>query len=86
MVGDKRSTIRRLGAGAVFGETAVLTGEPRTASVVAVTDVTLKLITGDSLNRELDRNPWLAAFVRSLANLFRETDKRLSSPPDEPNV
>ena len=85
-VGDRRMTIRRLGAGAVFGETAVLTGEPRTASVIAVTDVTLKLITGDSLNRELDRNPWLAAFVRSLANLFRETDKRLSSPPDEPSV
>jgi eukaryotic-like serine/threonine-protein kinase len=85
-VGEKHLTIRRLGAGAVFGETAVITGEPRTASVVAVTDVTVKLITGDSLNRELDRNPWLAAFVRSLANLFRETDRRLSSPPEEPTV
>jgi serine/threonine-protein kinase len=77
---DKRVFIRRLGPGDVFGETAVLTREPRTASVVAATDVTLKLITGDSLNRELDRNPWLAAFVRSLANLFRETDERLSRP------
>jgi serine/threonine-protein kinase len=79
-VADKRVFIRRLGPGDVFGETAVLTREPRTASVVAATDVTLKLITGDSLNRELDRNPWLAAFVRSLANLFRETDERLSRP------
>jgi serine/threonine-protein kinase len=79
-VADKRVFIRRLGPGDVFGETAVLTREPRTASVVAATDVTLKLITGDSLNRELDRNPWLAAFVRSLANLFRETDERLSHP------
>jgi eukaryotic-like serine/threonine-protein kinase len=77
-VADKRILIRRLGPGDVFGETAVLTREPRTASVIAATDVTLKLITGDSLNRELDRNPWLAAFVRSLANLFRETDERLS--------
>jgi eukaryotic-like serine/threonine-protein kinase len=79
-VADKRVFIRRLGPGDVFGETAVLTREPRTASVVAATDVTVKLITGDSLNRELDRNPWLAAFVRSLANLFRETDERLSRP------
>jgi serine/threonine-protein kinase len=84
MVADKRVFIRRLGPGDVFGETAVLTREPRTASVVAATDVTLKLITGDSLNRELDRNPWLAAFVRSLANLFRETDERLSHPSSPP--
>ena len=48
-------------------------------------EVTVKVITGDSLNRELDRNPWLAAFVRSLANLFRETDQRLSEPPSIPN-
>ncbi|HEX6274874.1 MAG TPA: cyclic nucleotide-binding domain-containing protein, partial [Polyangiaceae bacterium] len=79
-VGGKRVFIRRLAPGDVFGETAVLTREPRTASVVAASNVTLKLITGDSLNRELDRNPWLAAFVRSLANLFRETDERLSRP------
>jgi serine/threonine-protein kinase len=83
---EKRTCVRRLGPGDVFGETAVLTREPRTASVVAASDVTLKLITGDSLNRELDRNPWLAAFVRSLANLFHETDQRLSRPsvPEEP--
>jgi serine/threonine-protein kinase len=79
-VAEKLVFIRRLGPGDVFGETAVLTREPRTASVIAATDVTVKLITGDSLNRELDRNPWLAAFVRSLANLFRETDERLSHP------
>jgi len=72
--------VRRLGPGDVFGETAVLTGEARTASVIATEDSTLKVITGDSLNRELDRNPWLAAFVRSLAMLFRETDGRLSKP------
>jgi len=76
--GEQSSVLRRLGPGAVFGETAVFTRAPRTASVVAVTDVTLKLITADSLNRELDRNPWLGAFVRSLAGLFREADQRLS--------
>jgi hypothetical protein len=43
--------------------------------------VTLKVITGESLNRELDQNPILAAFVRSLASLFRETDAALSVRP-----
>jgi eukaryotic-like serine/threonine-protein kinase len=83
--------VRRLGPGDVFGETAVFAGGLRTASIVAVDDVTLKVITGDSLNRELDQSPILAAFVRSLAGLFREADAALfgrggasadSTPPD----
>jgi eukaryotic-like serine/threonine-protein kinase len=83
-IGAERVLVRSLGPGDVFGETAVLTGTPRTASVVAAEDSTLKVITGGSLNRELDRNPWLAAFVRSLAALFRETDERLSRPTPPP--
>jgi serine/threonine-protein kinase len=73
--------VRRLTAGAVFGEMAVFTGGTRTATVVAVDDVTVKVITGASLNRELDRNPWVAAFVRSLANLLRDTEEHTSQPP-----
>jgi len=78
--GARSITLRRLGPGAVFGETAVFARSPRTASVVALSDVTVKLITADSLNRELDRSPWLGAFVRSLAGLFREADQRLAEP------
>jgi eukaryotic-like serine/threonine-protein kinase len=77
---NERVLLRKLGPGEVFGETAVLTRGARTASVVAVENVTLKVITGESLNRELDQNPWLGAFMRSLAVLFRETDQRLSDP------
>jgi eukaryotic-like serine/threonine-protein kinase len=73
----ERRLVRRLGPGDVFGEAAVFGGGARTASIVAVDDVTLKVITGDSLNRELDQNPVLATFVRSLAGLFRETDAAL---------
>lgn len=80
-VDGQPQVMRRLTRGGVFGETAVLTAGPRTASVVAVGDVTLKVISADSLNHELDRNPWLAAFVRSLATLFREADQRLSGLP-----
>jgi eukaryotic-like serine/threonine-protein kinase len=77
----ERKCVRRLVAGEVFGETAVFGGGPRTASIVAVGDVTLKVITGDALNHELDQNPILATFVRSLANLFREADAALSTRP-----
>jgi eukaryotic-like serine/threonine-protein kinase len=77
----ERALVRRLEAGDVFGEMAVFSGGVRTATVVAVGDVIVKLITGSSLNRELDRNPWVAAFVRSLARMLRETEERSSRPP-----
>jgi CRP-like cAMP-binding protein len=80
-IGGEPRVVRRLGPGDVFGEAAVFAPGPRTASIVAVGDVTLKVVTGDSLNRELDQNPMLAAFVRSLANLFREADAALSVRP-----
>ncbi|HEU5072777.1 MAG TPA: protein kinase [Polyangiaceae bacterium] len=82
LIEGKQVLVRRLDPGDVFGETAVFTGSPRTASVIARERVTLKVITGPSLNRELDHNPWLATFVRSLAELFKEADARLSRNPD----
>ena len=69
--------VRRLGPGDVFVKRLFASG-PFRASIVAVDDMTLKVITGDSLNRELDQSPILAAFVRSLASLFRETDAALT--------
>lgn len=81
LIDGQRTLIRRLMPGDVFGEMAVFSGGVRTATVVAVEEVTVKLITGDSLNRELDRNPWVAAFVRSLARMLRETEERSIHPP-----
>jgi hypothetical protein len=80
-IDGERTLVRRLEPGDVFGEMAVFSGGIRTATVVAVDEVTLKLITGASLNRELDRNPWVAAFVRSLARTLRHTEERSSRPP-----
>jgi serine/threonine protein kinase len=73
--------IRRLPSGSVFGEMAVFTGGTRTATVRAVDEVTVKLITGASLTLELDRNPWVAAFMRSLARMVRDNEDRSSRPP-----
>jgi serine/threonine-protein kinase len=81
LIDGQRTLVRRLLAGDVFGEMAVFSGGVRTATVVAVDEVTVKLITGASLHRELDRNPWVAAFVRSLARMLRETEERSSRVP-----
>jgi CRP-like cAMP-binding protein len=61
----------------VFGETALLTGRKRTASVYAVDDVVLKVVTRASLDRELQRSSWVHAIVRVLAERFGDVDERL---------
>ena len=69
--------LRHMGPGEVFGETAIFSHKPRTASVKATTDALLLKVTGDVLSRALGLNSWMGAFVRALADRFREADRRL---------
>ena len=50
----------RLGRGALFGEMGVLTGEPRTATVVALGDAALLSVDRDAFERILSAEPDLA--------------------------
>lgn len=68
--------VRRLGANDTFGETAVLTGGRRTATVVAVTTVRARVVTREALDVELGHDTWLGSFVRALVNRFREVSER----------
>jgi serine/threonine protein kinase len=72
--------LRVMEPGDVFGETAVFSRKPRTASVKAMTDVVLLKVTGDVLSRALGLNSWMGAFVRALADRFREADQKLRAP------
>ena len=56
--GDSRG-IAMLDAGAAFGEISLLTGEPRTATVRALTEVTAIQIDKDTLSPVLEDNPAL---------------------------
>jgi CRP-like cAMP-binding protein len=67
-----------MGPGEVFGEAAVFTSQPRTASVAARTDVTVKVVTADALDRELSQNTWIGPLVRALAERFRDIDERFT--------
>ena len=71
------TVLRDMGPGEVFGETAVFSEKPRTASVKAVTDVVLVAVTRDVLSRAMGLNSWMGAFVRALADRFREIDEKL---------
>jgi serine/threonine-protein kinase len=68
--------LRVMGPGEVFGETAVFSSKPRTANVKSLTDVVLLVVTGDVLSKAVGLNSWMGAFVRTLADRFREADQR----------
>lgn len=77
-VDGKKVSLRFMSAGEVFGEAAIFTSERRTASVVALGDVTVKLVTRELLEMEFSRSTWMGALVRSLAGRFRELDAELT--------
>lgn len=75
-IGSARMVLRKLGPGDVFGETAIFAASPRTASVVVLADAELIVVTKNVIERELaTMQPWLAAFVRTLATRFGNVDE-----------
>jgi serine/threonine-protein kinase len=76
-VDGKEVHLREMGPGEVFGETAILAASPRTASVVALERTVLLAVTRDVLEQELGAmKPWMSAFIRTLAERFRERESK----------
>ncbi len=73
----KTIVLRRLTAGDVFGETAIFANAPRSATVVAIDDVSAVVVERTALEH-LVRSSWLGLFVKSLADRFLELDARLA--------
>ncbi|MBF0314001.1 MAG: cyclic nucleotide-binding domain-containing protein [Oligoflexia bacterium] len=68
-----------LGSGEIFGELSFLDGEPRSASVEALTDVALVEINGDMRSKEMENLPkWVMPVMRAVCNRFRDADQRLT--------
>ena len=71
MIDGAAVSLRTLGPGDMFGETAIFAASARTASVVAIDDVGLILVTSDVIEQELaSMKPWMGAFIRTLASRF----------------
>ena len=72
----ERKILRELAAGEVFGEMAILTESARTASIEAIEDCLLTVVSRDIFEREVDAmKPWMGAFARTLAARFRELEE-----------
>ena len=72
----KRVVLRELGPGDVFGETAVFSDEPRSATVEATETLVVRVVTGETLSQNLGLHTWTGEFVKVLADRFREADRR----------
>ena len=70
--------IAELGAGETFGESALVSGGARTASVIAETDVVVRVLTRAALDAEVRRGGWMGAMVRRLAARFHELSMEAS--------
>ena len=71
----KRTSLRMLGPGDMFGETAILASSPRSASILALTEVVAVIVTAEVLEREVDAmKPWMGAFIRVLAQRFSSVE------------
>ena len=68
-----------LGPGDWFGEMSVLLGEPRSATIVALSDGRARRLTRDAFEQAVVGDPTHAlVLMRQLAGRLRDTDRRLA--------
>jgi CRP/FNR family cyclic AMP-dependent transcriptional regulator len=85
-----RQIVGQLGPGSGFGEMSALTGELRSATVTAKTDVSALVITAEEFERLRERRPQIAvALLPLLAERLAQTEKAtetlLAAPDDAPD-
>jgi serine/threonine-protein kinase len=76
LVDGEEVVLREMGPGEVFGETAVLTDEPRTAAVKTIDQVTVAVVTREQFKEEMGTGRFLGRFIKTLAERFREKDNQ----------
>lgn len=70
--------LRRLNPGEMFGEAAVFTGEPRSATVSALTDAVVGVVEKATLREEMERTSFMALAIRTVASTFLDLDRKLT--------
>ncbi len=78
-------SVRVLHAGDVFGETAIFADAPRSASVVALEDVSAVVVDRTSLEN-LVASTYLGQFIKALADRFLEVEKRAGQTVGEKHL
>lgn len=77
-VDGKEKVLATRGSGAIIGELAVFTKEPRSATVTARETTTIKVLNEAMIMEELEKlNPWVGHMVYQLSQRFIEQNKRI---------
>jgi serine/threonine-protein kinase len=75
--GLEQRLLRSLHPGDVFGEAGLITGERRSATVIAETQVAVQVVSSQGLKHELARQGLVGEFLKALATRFLDVDKKL---------
>ena len=78
-VDGRKVILREMGPGDVFGEMAVISARPRTATVEALEPLVVHVVERELLAEGLALDTWIGAFVRTLVERFREADEKLTA-------
>ncbi|MCC6336420.1 MAG: protein kinase [Myxococcales bacterium] len=83
VVAGKQQQLRLLGPGEMFGETAVLTGSPRTATVTALMETTVAVVDQLYLQEELERSSFMSLAIRTVAGAFLDLNAQTAALLEE---
>jgi len=83
MVAGQKQQLRLLGPGEMFGETAVLTGAPRTATVTALVPTTVAVVDRLYLQEELERASFMSLAIRTVASGFLDLNAQTAAMLEE---
>jgi serine/threonine-protein kinase len=77
LVAGRVQELRRLNPGELFGEAAVFTGQPRSATVSAVTQTVVGIVDRAALREEMERTSFMSLAIRTVSTTFLDLDRQL---------
>src|SRR5215831_14245185 len=81
--GGRRESIAVLGPQDAFGEMALLSGEPRSATIITVKDTTVWMLSRETFNELIEKYPtWLLQFCASLSKRLAYVEQQYSQGRD----
>ena len=73
-IGNQRIVFTKLGKGAIFGEMCLVDNSPRSATVIALKETTVTILSKANFQQFLKQNPAAHTIFKVLADRLRETD------------
>jgi CRP-like cAMP-binding protein/tRNA A-37 threonylcarbamoyl transferase component Bud32 len=73
--GTQETPLSKMGPGDVFGEAAILTDTPRSASVRASSHMTAMVVTKETVRHQFTNDSWMGQIVATLAKRFRQLEE-----------